>query len=92
MPDGGTLTLSADVDEDTVTFKVTDNGIGMSDRLINEILEPLFTTKARGMGLGLSITLAIVEKNQGVLAYTSELGVGSEFSVVLKRHEPRPIA
>jgi two-component system sensor kinase FixL len=91
MPDGGTVTLSAEVEEELVIFKVHDTGIGISEELINSILEPLFTTKARGLGLGLSITLAIIEKNQGVLSYSSELGHGSVFSVGLKRHITTPI-
>lgn len=91
MPDGGTLTLSATVDNSLVKFDVTDTGIGISEELIQSIIEPLFTTKARGLGLGLSITLAIVEKNQGVLSYTSKKGHGSVFSVGLNRHIPEPI-
>jgi two-component system sensor kinase FixL len=85
MPQGGTLSLSADIGDELVTFNFADSGIGISEELLNSILEPLFTTKARGLGLGLSITLAIVEKNQGVLSYSSEHGKGSVFSVGLCR-------
>ncbi len=85
MPDGGTIKIGAVVDSNTVAFSVADTGIGISEQLIDQILEPLFTTKARGMGLGLSITLAIVEKNRGRLSFTSELGKGSTFSVALER-------
>ncbi len=87
MPEGGTLTLSADVKDEMVSFNFADTGVGISEELINSILEPLFTTKARGLGLGLLITLAIVEKNQGDLSYSSEQGKGSVFSVGLCRQE-----
>jgi two-component system, LuxR family, sensor kinase FixL len=43
--------------------------------------EPLFSTKARGMGLGLAITSAILSKIEGKLTVTSEVGRGSTFSV-----------
>ena len=79
------MKISAVIESDTVIFSVTDSGIGISEQLIDNILEPLFTTKARGMGLGLSITLAIVEKNQGQLSFTSRPGQGAAFRVTLKR-------
>lgn len=85
MPDGGTLTIRAEVHDDSVVFFVIDDGIGISDQILENILEPLFTTKARGMGLGLSITLAIIEKNQGKLSIESSPGTGSIFSISLKR-------
>lgn len=87
MPDGGTLSVGVTVDDETAVFNISDTGIGISEELINNILEPLFTTKARGLGLGLSITLAIVEKNQGSLTFSSEPGKGSVFSVGLNRHD-----
>ncbi len=87
MPSGGTLTISADVQDDKVVFSVIDTGIGISSHDLQNVLEPLFTTKARGMGLGLSITKAIVEKNRGELAVESELGKGSKFSFALLRHQ-----
>ena len=87
MADGGVLTLRAIVEEETVSFQVIDDGIGIAEQLLDNILEPLFTTKARGMGLGLSITLAIVEKNQGSLNVDSRIGKGSTFSVKLRRSD-----
>ena len=46
-------------------------------------MEPLYSTKARGLGLGLAITRSIVEKNQGTLRVTSEPGCGSVFTIRL---------
>jgi len=85
MPDGGTITLTAETKEKTIAFQVADTGIGIAPDHMKRILEPLFTTKARGMGLGLSITSAIVDKNQGSLHVESELGKGSRFTIELKR-------
>lgn len=85
QPAGGKLTLSADINSESVIFHVDDTGCGISDQNQTKIMEPLFTTKARGMGLGLSISKTIVEKNRGTLTVESELGRGSRFSVLLKR-------
>ena len=87
MPGGGKLTIGASNQEDSVAIYVSDTGVGISREHLSKILEPLFTTKARGMGLGLSISRAIVEKNKGTLSVTSELGEGSTFLITLRRHD-----
>jgi len=83
MPDGGELKIRGKTDSNQVELSVTDSGTGITERDLENILEPLFTTKARGMGLGLPITKAIVEKNKGSLKVKSEMGVGSCFSIFL---------
>lgn len=84
MPDGGQLTIRAQVVDQRLIVDFEDTGIGISADNLGKILEPLFTTKARGMGLGLSITRAIAEKNNCELTITSELGKGSKFAIGLK--------
>lgn len=81
--EGGTITVSAEVDGDRMQICVADTGIGIPQENIERILEPLYSTKARGMGLGLAITKAVVEKNGGVLNIESVEGVGSKFTVTL---------
>jgi signal transduction histidine kinase len=51
-------------------------------------MEPLYSTKARGLGLGLAIARAILEKNRGSLKVMSEPGQGSTFTVRLMAAEP----
>src|SRR5262249_12488513 len=53
---------------------------------------PLYSTKARGLGLGLSIARSILEKNHGSLRVASEPGRGSTFTVLLQAAVPRPPA
>lgn len=53
------------------------------------IMEPLFTTRTQGIGLGLAITRAILDKNKGSLDLESEPGNGSTFTVSLRRHSSR---
>ena len=83
MPEGGTITVAARQTGNRITISVRDTGIGIAPAELTRILEPLYSTKARGMGLGLAICKAIVEKNGGQLMIESELGKGSSFTVEL---------
>jgi signal transduction histidine kinase len=83
MPDGGRLTVRAGPSGDSVEVAVADTGVGISKENLGLILEPLYSTKARGLGLGLAITRAILEKNKGSLRVVSEPGKGSTFTVRL---------
>ncbi len=84
MPLGGTIRITAEAGDGHVRVSVIDSGVGISEEQLSQILEPLYTTKARGMGLGLAISRVIVEKNDGRLSVESELGKGSTFTVELK--------
>ncbi|MFG0291016.1 MAG: nitrogen regulation protein NR(II) [Rhodopirellula sp. JB044] len=70
-------------DRKKVTISITDTGRGIEPERLVQIMEPFFSTKARGMGLGLAITKAIIEKNGGSIAVTSEPGQGTTFRVTL---------
>ena len=66
-----------------VDLSVADTGVGIEEAELARIMEPLYSTKARGLGLGLAIARAIVEKNRGALRVASEPGRGSVFTVRL---------
>lgn len=83
MPNGGRLTLSANQVQDQVTVAVTDIGCGIKAEDLSRIREPFRSTKARGIGLGLALSFAILEKNRGTLSVVSEVGRGSTFTVSL---------
>lgn len=83
MASGGRLTIRGREVKDGVEVSFSDNGTGISADLLGRIMEPLYSTKARGLGLGLALAKAIVEKHHGVLQAASELGHGSTFSVQL---------
>jgi two-component system sensor kinase FixL len=87
MPSGGTLTVSAATTDGTVEVRVADTGVGIAANDLTKVTEPLFSTKARGMGLGLSITNAILAKISGRLHVVSEIGQGSTFTVRLPAAE-----
>jgi len=83
MPDGGRLDIRATRADGYVEVAVSDSGVGIHPDNLRQIMEPFFSTKARGIGLGLALTRAILDKNKGSLRVSSELGRGSTFVVRL---------
>lgn len=83
MPEGGTLTFGARHVGPSVDVTVTDTGVGIAPENVSRVMEPLYSTKARGLGLGLALAKAILEKSKGELMVASELGKGSTFTVRL---------
>ena len=81
MPDGGELTISADQQEDKVEIIIKDTGIGIPKDHLDKIFEPLFTTKEKGIGLGLTVTKMLVEANLGEIRVESQVGVGTTFKL-----------
>jgi signal transduction histidine kinase len=77
---GGTLKLRARLNGgDVVLLEVIDTGPGVAPENLERIFEPLFTTKARGIGLGLAVSKSLAQANGGDLAVTSEPGRGATF-------------
>ena len=79
MPAGGTLTIETAAAEGTVWVAVADTGSGIAADHLAKIFEPLFTTKARGIGLGLAVAKRLAEANDGTLTVESVPGRGSRF-------------
>ena len=90
MPEGGTITMTVKGDASIVEVEVRDTGVGISPEDMDRVLEPLYSTKARGMGLGLAISSTILEKNGGSLSVESQLGEGSTFTARLVRAPEEP--
>ncbi len=88
MSGNGRLTITGSSAGPYVEIDVTDTGPGIPPDQIARVMEPFFTTKARGLGLGLAISRSIVAKNQGELRVTSEPGSGSSFLVRLPAASP----
>ncbi len=87
----GHIFISTQLHEtDFVQIKIRDTGAGIPDDIKNRIFEPFFTTKevGKGTGLGLSISHGIIEKHHGKISVWSELGKGTEFSIILPFKQP----
>lgn len=96
MPAGGTITISAsnhDVTEAEagqplpagrfVKISVRDEGVGMSDSVLEKIFDPYFTTKQDGSGLGLASCYSIITRHGGVIEAESKEGEGATFTFYL---------
>lgn len=83
MPDGGKLTISAQAEKDRVHLSISDTGCGISQENIRKIFAPLFTTQAKGIGLGLAVSKNLIESNGGRLKVKSKEGEGSTFTLIL---------
>jgi two-component system NtrC family sensor kinase len=85
MTDGGSLTLRSSAAGDMVQVEVIDTGTGIAPEHLDRIFEPFFTTKpdVSGTGLGLSVSLGILQGHGGTIEVKSELGKGSNFIVKL---------
>jgi len=91
----GRLTIDAvPIDENRVEINVRDTGCGISPENLGRVFEPFFSTKQeadkpdrRGLGLGLAISRNIIEDLGGTISVTSEVNVGTTFTVTLPRAE-----
>ncbi len=83
----GEIKLYTEETEDSIIVRLTDNGVGIPEKIKNRIWEPFFTTKAVGVGtgLGMSITYGIIEKHKGRIELNSEEGKGTEFAIYLPK-------
>lgn len=81
----GTITLHVESNMDQLILKVSDTGVGMSEEIMGKIFDPFFTTKpeGQGTGLGLHVMVQVVERVQGKIELSSELGVGTTFVITL---------
>ncbi len=64
-------------------FCVSDSGTGLSQKAINEIFQPFYSTKATGLGMGLAISRTIIEAHGGKLWAESNPGAGASFHFTL---------
>lgn len=86
MPHGGRLEVRISVsDDDAIRIDVTDSGVGIHPDDLSRVFDPFFSTKdpGEGTGLGLSVSYAIVQEHHGRILVSSEVGVGTTFSVLL---------
>ena len=87
MPEGGTLNITTskieNEDNKIVEITIQDTGIGINKQDIKNIFKPFFTTREKGIGLGLSICQRIIKKHGGHLEVKSYPGQGTTFHIRL---------
>lgn len=80
---GGLVTLAVERDAEGLLVRVSDDGPGIAPEVLERVLDPLFTTKSQGIGMGLSIVQRVVEAHGGSLQMTSADGRGAAFTLRL---------
>jgi signal transduction histidine kinase len=98
MPEGGVLVVSTALEENMMkpkpglkaVVKVKDNGLGIIEDHLNNIFDPFFSTKETGTGLGLTISLGIVESHGGTIEISSKENEGTTVIIKLPVEEDNP--
>ena len=83
MPEGGFIIVEGSVVKDMAKVSVSDTGQGISEENMKKIFQPLFTTKAKGTGLGLAVCKRLVEAHGGEITVGTKVGVGATFNVMI---------
>ena len=85
MPEGGTLTLSAQTRDGQVEIRVSDTGQGLTPEECERLFTPYYTTRQHGTGLGLAIVQSVIADHKGKIAVESRAGEGATFIITLPR-------
>jgi signal transduction histidine kinase len=83
MPRGGQLTIRISSAEGAASIDVEDTGEGIPKENMDKMFEPLFTTRAKGQGLGLAVCRKLVEAHGGSIAIESKVGKGTRVKVTI---------
>ena len=86
---GNTIEVSVSADNHKAYIVFIDEGQGLSADEAEKIFEPFYTTKAKGIGLGLAIIRSIVERHNGAIKVGNSKGKGAEFTIVLPLYKER---
>ena len=87
MPDGGTLKIESKKNGENVSIRICDSGVGIPKNIIEKLFTPFFTTKAKGVGLGLAICKRIVEAHGGSISVESKEGKGTCVVIILPKNK-----
>ncbi|MFQ5754267.1 MAG: PAS domain-containing sensor histidine kinase, partial [bacterium] len=85
MPKGGCLNVSTKTDtvHNIVFISVQDTGVGIAKESHDEIFQPFYTTKLKGVGLGLTLCKEMVARHNGTISFESKVGRGTTFTIEL---------
>ncbi len=89
-PPRGRILVRTMAQDDHAIIEVADSGCGIPAERLESIFDDFVTTKRRGLGLGLAISKKVVEQMGGTISVTSQVGVGSTFTVRFPLTAARP--
>lgn len=83
MPEGGKLAIGARKKDGFLEVEIVDTGCGIPQESVGKIFDPLYTAKAKGIGLGLAVCKSIIDRHEGNIEVKSEVGKGTTFTIRL---------
>ncbi|MFC1804156.1 PAS domain S-box protein, partial [Thermoproteota archaeon] len=83
MPNGGKIIIVVEEKQGNVSIEVIDTGLGIPEEKLNNLFRPFQSTKAKGMGLGLTFCKNTVESHGGNISVKSEQGKGTTFTILI---------
>lgn len=86
----GKITIKTEQDQNQTTVTIIDDGKGMDSSTSEKVFTPFFTTKSKGSGLGLSICRRLIEQHGGSINVSSQLMLGTIFTIILPHKHHRP--
>ncbi len=87
MPDGGKLSVKGEMRYEKKSMTISDTGTGISEENMKKLFTPLFTTKAKGTGLGLAVCKRIVDAHKGIISVESVEGQGTSFKIIIPERD-----
>ena len=83
MTDGGELQISTRKSKVFVEIEIGDSGCGIPEKEVKKIFDPLFTTKPKGIGMGLAVCHGIIDRHNGIIEVKSHEGKGTNMIIKL---------
>jgi two-component system, NtrC family, sensor kinase len=90
----GIIRIRTQVEDNFVAIAISDNGAGISDRVLPRIFDPFFTTKPIGTGTGMGLAIShsiIIDKHKGNIKCISAVGKGTEFIIKIPIQTPTTV-
>ncbi|MDH5267885.1 MAG: ATP-binding protein, partial [Candidatus Bathyarchaeota archaeon] len=89
MPKGGKLEIKSEKTKNCLKITFRDTGVGISRKNLRKLFTPLFTTKAKGIGMGLAICKRIISVHGGSIDVKSKEGAGTLVTVAIPLREEK---
>jgi len=85
---GGEIEIGARESAESIVTWVTDNGMGIPSENLEKIFDPMFSTKPKGTGIGLSVVKRMVERHNGDIKVESTVNSGTRFTITFNKAQP----